>query len=584
MSEVLSDVGDLDHGELLLGLLGSNGVNLQLIPAFSAFPSCPLPRPIWPTSSFPLASLPPALSLIEDYEAAAVANALPNFHRAIPDFHSNSRLQAQLILTWETEFATQVLSAWKPSLAAWPELLGTAKDVDAAVKLMLVTLGPAEVRAAIAKTGDAQGGARQFTLMQALQTALKKSRPPKHPPKPANLPNASKLGIASGKELPLNDDTSVQIQTRDIVVDSRLASSSSISKTTITGAVTSSGTKTRTGPAAQHPSSSTQPTQHSSTKENIRPSSGQGLSRPKSTLPPRGGGVDLARLFAADDAKHRDVPVSYIPSTSNPIPSLRNPTPLNERSNLVNPSPLQPAQAEPLQDHTGSLSKSESEAGAKELGASTPKPKRYRRGCRPSQTSTSSTTNRSSPNEADEQASVPEQAGLRRAPSPALSLSGTEDDARPNKNSSGREAVITKEVSGFPAVENFSEIEYDSAVDETDEADEVDIGSDYEVDGVDSESGEVHGDKEMDGVAAQLDDETRPTEERYPDGFVDPLKPNPWTWDQEINDEKIELWEVEDLIMRDPRSTAPVRTKWMYEARKGGKPFHNMSLISEPGV
>ncbi|KAG9041628.1 hypothetical protein FS837_011947 [Tulasnella sp. UAMH 9824] len=508
-----------------------------------------------------------ALSILEGYQPDAVAKALENFHKAIPDFHSNSKLQAQLILTWKTDFSMQVLSSWKPSLETWSELLGTAEDAKAAVKLMLVTSGPAEVRAAIARAGDVQGGARQIVLMQALQAALKQSRPPRHPPNQANLPSTSMLGITLDKELPLmslNNDTPVQIPT----VDGKLASSSSTLNTTITGRPTSDVTTTRTGPAGLHPASSTLPSQHGSTKENIRPLPTERLNeprpKPKPTLTPRGGGVDLARLFAADDAKHGGASTPYIPSTSIPSPNLPNPTPSNEQSNLTKPSPLLHVQAEPLQDGTGSQSKSESGSDAKELGTSTPKPKRYRRGRRSNQTPT--TTTCPSPNEAFEQHLVPGQEELQRAPSPALSLSRSEDLTSPNNDSPVREAMITTAADGSPVVESFSESEYES---QGSEPDESEMGSDYEDDGVESESSEVDGDKELDGGAAQDHDGPRPTEESYPDGFVDPLKPNPWTWEQETNDEKVELWGVEDLILRDPRSTAPVRTQWMYEARKG---------------
>ncbi|KIO17895.1 hypothetical protein M407DRAFT_32428 [Tulasnella calospora MUT 4182] len=80
-------------------------------------------------------------------------------------------------------------------------------------------------------------------------------------------------------------------------------------------------------------------------------------------------------------------------------------------------------------------------------------------------------------------------------------------------------------------------------------------------------------DDEMNDMSAEdsqasEDNEMEVGEEVFSDGYVDPTSLNPWEWSQKKNDEKVAIWNMESLIKRDPRSTAPVRTKWMYKARK----------------
>lgn len=67
------------------------------------------------------------------------------------------------------------------------------------------------------------------------------------------------------------------------------------------------------------------------------------------------------------------------------------------------------------------------------------------------------------------------------------------------------------------------------------------------------------------------DDDSKDVDEAYPDGYVDPTAVDPWKWSQSKNDAKVLQWGVEEMIEDDPRSTAPVRAIWMYDARKGGK-------------
>lgn len=74
-----------------------------------------------------------------------------------------------------------------------------------------------------------------------------------------------------------------------------------------------------------------------------------------------------------------------------------------------------------------------------------------------------------------------------------------------------------------------------------------------------------------DELPAPEDDDDKHSQEDRSDVEDHPLGLNPWTWSQEINDEKVDSWGVKDAIKEDPCSTAPVRAKWMYEARKQGR-------------
>lgn len=110
--------------------------------------------------------------MLYGYDPQAVAIALPNLHYAIPNFDSNHVLQAQLILEWDADFASQVLEAWKPSESTWAEVFGHAMNVKHAVMLALPALGPMGVRSAIAAAGSVHGGEKLVMLMDALRSTL----------------------------------------------------------------------------------------------------------------------------------------------------------------------------------------------------------------------------------------------------------------------------------------------------------------------------------------------------------------------------------------------------------------------------
>lgn len=108
--------------------------------------------------------------------------------------------------------------------------------------------------------------------------------------------------------------------------------------------------------------------------------------------------------------------------------------------------------------------------------------------------------------------------------------------------------------------------------DQSDGAASTDGGQDMEGDGEDPEGDGT------DGEGIGLHDSA--AEDDVSEGGVERTL-NPWAWSQKTNDEKVQLWELEDLIKKDRLSTAAARTKWMYQARLGSKRSLARSRVAE---
>ncbi|KAG8925065.1 hypothetical protein FRC01_010729 [Tulasnella sp. 417] len=510
-----------------------------------------------------------ALSMIKDFAPADVANALQDFHHAIPDFHSNPTLQAQLISSWETDFAAQVLNNWKPFASTWPELLGTTKDAAGAVRLMLSAFDPADVRPAIASAGDLYGGARRILLMQTLRTELDHQRPGEHPATGPVLGSVHKASLTTGNRLPLtssNNRTPVLPRSKDKLAEQNVPTH----KSPFAAKTKAATTSTEAGLGVHRRPNSNQPTSHDWTKENMVPlTSGEWnnpSTRPKSTLPVQiKGSCDIPGLLAADDARRRvpRTPITPNLPSSKPIasPFPANQSPLHKGGSSVDPSQSVQVDAVPLSDSKASETESKSGSEVDEFKTPTVQRKRSRR--EHGSQHASATSVRTAPKDVLQAKPVPSGQAQRRKSTPAQSLSSDEEGTfgRPQ-----REVKSKKTPRGPLGPDGAKDREDDGG---TSEEGPRRMYSDFEEDGRSSNESDDDGKKEEGGAAADVDESPLATKENYPDGFVDPLTPNPWDWDQETNDKKVELWEVDDLILRDPRSTAPVRANWMYEARKG---------------
>lgn len=483
--------------------------------------------------------------MIEGYDPGAVARALKDFHHAFPDFHSNASLQAQLILTWETDFASQVLNTWKPIRQCWIDILGKAEDLNSTVQLMLSVLGPTEARAVVVAAGDLYGGARRIALMQALQLGLNQHGPP-------GMQNVRNPGPATSKEPRLktsNDPPSSQPQSTEKLPEDKTAPRSLDKRPPLTSSSNLPSvqpqSKAKLGPsttdASQPARDWTDENSHPMNQhERVKPS-----SRPKISLSAPGGFSGMPLLFAADDMKRG---LTSVPkSTTKPSPSsdLPNQAPLTEHASPSSPSLPVPTQSRSSKDDRASESESDSRSDLDEAGTSAPKtkPKRNRRRHRSKQPTTLPSP--SAPKEGHEKLVAPRGQDIQHKPRPESGSPVSGDDT---VGGSHERAFGVRERGGHPVIDDFNQSE----------GEERERSNDSEGDESNYDRSEHDGDSEEEGDDDQVD------------GDEDPPLLSPWDWDQERNDALVELWEVEDLIVRDPRSTAPVRANWMYEARKGG--------------
>ncbi|KIO27543.1 hypothetical protein M407DRAFT_23228 [Tulasnella calospora MUT 4182] len=278
--------------------------------------------------------------MLDGYSPLAVANALPNFHHVIPDFHSNHALQAQLILSWGLDFASQVLATWKPPQSTWTEVFGSAKDTEHAVKLTLSALGPAGVREAIAAVGKVHGGAKQVILMNALRVSLKQDRP--------SRPRLNEPGTSDVSTTPSLRRFPIAPSANETPSQRHLEGSPAESKTT-SNPLTVSTNKPLAFIIGSNPSGSIVPQRIGagqvvsprSTKENVHPSayneSKDKKARLKSAQLTREGTTSPQKLFAADDARRAAIVASKTTTVTSPQPpqqtkSLRTDTTYHEAS------------------------------------------------------------------------------------------------------------------------------------------------------------------------------------------------------------------------------------------------------------
>lgn len=110
-------------------------------------------------------SLLSALAMIEGITPSAVAKALP-------DFQFTPAVEARLLLSWDKEFAVDVLSAWTPSDTTWLQYLWRTVDDTQAMDLLLGALGVGETRRVISAAGQALESRRLVSIMKALRVAL----------------------------------------------------------------------------------------------------------------------------------------------------------------------------------------------------------------------------------------------------------------------------------------------------------------------------------------------------------------------------------------------------------------------------
>lgn len=532
--------------------------------------------------------------MLYGYDPQAVAIALPNLHYAIPNFGSNHALQAQLILEWDADFASQVLEAWKPSESTWAEVFGRATDVKRAVMLALPALGPIGVRSAIAAVGSVHGGEKLVMLMDALRSTLNSNRSSGLPTSGSGASGQSTqrrhdflpvTPLANNKPpLPLlNGKTAtVKIKT-DTPTPSALTSLA-----LITGSNPSSTITPR--------SISRQPITPDSAKENVQPSGSNVLrnstSRSVSKHLARGRPANFQKLFAEDDARRpRTLALKTFPT-----PQASKQYPLRNTANLPDPSSV-----EVLREMTNKDPESEFRDIVSEMERLPPS--NQTQAARRMSPIVSLTAPLYAISEEEDRQIESSLLSPRRTPKPAPS---SPDDEHSEQGIDQAERTVPRQIARFPSVDEL-DTEKDENCEQagyTDEHSEGGYGSalngnddNHSKRGAESEDEhytpeddgdlpleeERHADSDDDQYAPEddgdlpSDEEPRADsqdeqyapeddgdlpldEEEYSDGEVDPTALNPWTWSRETNDEKVDLWGVEDLIERDPRGTAPVST------------------------
>ncbi|KAG9042437.1 hypothetical protein FS837_010885, partial [Tulasnella sp. UAMH 9824] len=494
--------------------------------------------------------------MLEGYTPQAVATALPNFHHVHLNFDSNHALQAQLILQWDANFGSQVLEVWKPSDRTWTEVFGRAMDAKLAIRLALPSLGRAGVRSVIAATGAVYGGEKLVILMAALSACpddtCSKGLPTPEPGTSAQsteqlhriLPATPSV---NNKPLqpPLNERPAKSKMTTNLPTPSAQPPLASITSLSPSQAI---------GPT---PLVSRHPFTPGSAKENVHPSASKdyrnSASRPARLPSTQEHSATFQLLFAQDDARRlQATPLKTFSTAQPPQPSaFRNATNLPDLSTSIKPQGDE-ANHDPVPEFPSNVTLSSSNR--------------------------TQASRLMSPNifltapldpiaEEEGHCVDPSSPSPRRKPTPVPSIP---DDEVAELGLERVNLTVPREAVGFPSVDSFNgEMDVDYEREDCTEGGS-DGGSPSKRDGKDYSQSERGRDSE-DGHSTPEDDDDEPLQEDYSDGEVDPVALNPWTWSQEINDEKVDSWGIEDFIGGDPCSTAPVRTRWMYEARKGDK-------------
>ncbi|KIO24093.1 hypothetical protein M407DRAFT_26530 [Tulasnella calospora MUT 4182] len=456
-----------------------------------------------------------ALSLIDGFEPHDVALALPSLDFA-PD------VEAHLILSWTEDFAVQVFKLWKPGEKTWTEVMRGANDKRRAIALMVQSLPAADARRVISLVGQESGGSKMAELMKTFM--IERGR------------------IQSLKEAPLG---STAAPITKACTTPKGVPTTSIAPTPVLLKVATHDEATddhRLVPQAKPTPHPTHPTPPPPAKPHPAP--------PSPVKPPPG----LPRHRSSPTMSHkRQVPtpgISDLEVSDSPAANTGSSRSRDQTGEVRRAHNSRDSGGGDHQGQTSSTLKRRPptpgpspfrEVNSDRLGDAQVSPsRRRRRGSKPKQ---------------DERLSP--QLGACNLPRPT-------DGATLSEGEDGdSDEVELRRGTASPSESSESdpdEAEYSKAdVSDSDEDERMSTG-------LGSSDDEMSGTGEEDMHAA--DDDAEEGEEGFSDGYVDPTARNPWEWSQKKNDEKVALWDVESSIKRDPRSMAPVRTKWMYRARK----------------
>ncbi|KAG8939672.1 hypothetical protein FRC04_006079 [Tulasnella sp. 424] len=465
-------------------------------------------------------ALADALEDLNGLKPATVATALPGFHYG-------PSVEARLLLSWDEDFAATVLTSWTPSDDTWTEAIRHAADDNQVLGLLLNSLGTDGARRRIAEAAEAIGGGRLARLMKSLRSTINA----KKPSKPAEAPSHPKT-----PPLPVPGASLAKLSTQ------------------------SDSITTAANPPTKHDASSPpqpQPVLDSVKHPGLPAVSGVGVIAATSRRDEKQNPASIEELFAADDAVAPLAQASPVRTQAKPS-LLGGSGPFKDVSNVHAPLPSQaliPRSPNSDRDH------------------------HQYRGVKASSNSKSTR-----PGEGKHDTNSPVQDENRHQ---GISFSKTAQSraATPPSSPLGSRKVLEK---AHPASQRLRAASF-PAIDDLDLTDEsldspapsLGDGTDGAVDKSPKPTGEEHkGTEDSEIKAATVampinnddnndDNDDGSKEDWYPDGYVDPTAIDPWKWSQDKNDERVILWEVEEMIELDPRSTAPVRAKWMYEARKG---------------
>ncbi|KAG8952394.1 hypothetical protein FRC00_006801, partial [Tulasnella sp. 408] len=474
--------------------------------------------------------------MLEGYSPQAVATALPNLHHALPNFNSNHALQAQLILQWDADFGSRVLEVWKPCDRTWTEVFGRATDAKLAIRLALPSLGRAGVRSAIAATGAVHGGEKLVMLMAALSSSpddtCSKGLPTPEPG--ASTQSTQQPHHFLPETLSVNNKPLLPPLNETPAKGSMTTKSPALSAHPPLAPITGSNPSRAIGPI---PSVSRHLSTPHSAKENVHPSASKtyrnSASRAARTPPTQEQSASFQQLFAEDDARRLQT------------------TPLKTFSTGQPPQPTAFRNATNLPDLSSSITRLSSSNLTQAPRLTSPK--------------IFPTAPLDPIVEEEDRCMDPTSPSPRHEPTPVPSIP---DDEVAESDMEQADFTIPRQAERFPSVDGFSrEMDVDDEEGNCTDGG-LERGSPSEHDSQDHSQSERGTDSE-DEHSTPEDDDDEPLQEEYSDGEIDPIALNPWTWSQEINDEKVDSWGIEDFIEKDPRGTAPVRARWMYEARKG---------------
>ncbi|KAG8923184.1 hypothetical protein FRC01_013099 [Tulasnella sp. 417] len=112
-----------------------------------------------------------ALATLKEYTPAAVAIALP-------EYGLSAAAQADVILSWDETFATDVFKHWKPPQIVWDHVAMKVSDDRRVVTLMSLAVGLKNATMVISGTATCCGPARLVRLMKALRAVMQELSSP----------------------------------------------------------------------------------------------------------------------------------------------------------------------------------------------------------------------------------------------------------------------------------------------------------------------------------------------------------------------------------------------------------------------